>query len=168
MTSKADPIESNADPVDSDADRIEAVTARLRAAGLRATAPRVAVLAEVAADGHLTVDQIATGARRRLGAISTQAVYDALGALTGVGLVRRIEPAGSPTRYETRVGDNHHHVVCRSCGAIADVDCAAGDPPCLSPSDAQGFVIDEAEVIFWGTCPMCQTTSKPDEKESAR
>ncbi|MGZ4184822.1 MAG: Fur family transcriptional regulator [Solirubrobacteraceae bacterium] len=158
----------DADPIDSDAERIEAVTARLRGAGLRATAPRVAVLAEVAADGHLTVDQIATGARRRLGAISTQAVYDALGALTGVGLVRRIEPAGSPTRYETRVGDNHHHVVCRSCGAIADVDCAVGDPPCLSPSDAGGFEIDEAEVIFWGTCPLCQTTSIPNEKESAR
>lgn len=152
----------------SNSDPLEAFTAQLRVAGLRATAPRVAVLAEVAADGHLTVDQIATGARRRLGAISTQAVYDALGALTGVGLVRRIEPAGSPTRYETRVGDNHHHVVCRSCGAIADVDCAVGDPPCLSPSDAEGFEIDEAEVIFWGTCPLCQTTSKPNEKESAR
>jgi Fur family ferric uptake transcriptional regulator len=158
----------NADPVDPNAEGIKAVTAQLRAAGLRATAPRVAVLAEVAADGHLTVDQIAMGARRRLGAISTQAVYDALGALTGVGLVRRIKPAGSPTRYETRVGDNHHHVVCLCCGAIADVDCAVGDPPCLSPSDAQGFEIDEAEVIFWGTCPMCQTTSKPNEKESAR
>jgi Fur family ferric uptake transcriptional regulator len=152
----------------STADPIEAATRRLRAAGLRATAPRVAVLVEVAAGPHVTVDQIATGARRRLGAISTQAVYDALGALTGVGLVRRIEPAGSPTRYETRVGDNHHHVICRSCGAIADVDCAVGDPPCLLPSDAGGFEIDEAEVIFWGTCPLCQTTSKPNEKESAR
>jgi Fe2+ or Zn2+ uptake regulation protein len=141
---------------------------RLRAAGLRATAPRIAVLAEVAAGPHLTVDQIATGARRRLGAISTQAVYDALGALTGMGLVRRIEPAGSPTRYETRVGDNHHHVVCRACGVIADIDCAVGEQPCLSPSDAGGFVIDEAEVTFWGLCPSCQTTSTSHEKESAR
>jgi Fur family transcriptional regulator, stress-responsive regulator len=161
MTADTDSIGSNADP-------IETATAQLRAAGLRATAPRVAVLAEVAAGPHRTVDQIATGARRRLGAISTQAVYDALGALTGMGLVRRIEPAGSPTRYETRVGDNHHHVVCRSCGAIADVDCALGDPPCLSPSSAEGFVIDEAEVTFWGLCPSCQTTSTSHEQESAR
>jgi len=152
----------------SSSEPIAQAAARLRATGLRATAPRVAVLAEVASGPHLTVDQIATGARRRLGAISTQAVYDALGALTGVGLVRRIEPAGSPTRYETRVGDNHHHVVCRSCGAIADVDCAVGDPPCLSPSDAGGFVIDEAEVTFWGLCPSCQTTPNIHEKENAR
>jgi Fur family ferric uptake transcriptional regulator len=168
MTATADPIASTADPIASTADPIVVATARLRAAGLRATAPRVAVLAEVAGGPHLTVEQIAAGARRRLGAISTQAVYDALGALTGVGLVRRIEPAGSPTRYETRVGDNHHHVVCRSCGAIADVDCAVGDPPCLSPSDAGGFVIDEADVTFWGLCPECQTPSIPQEQESAR
>jgi Fur family ferric uptake transcriptional regulator len=161
MTSSADPTGSNSEPVATAA-------ARLRAAGLRATAPRVAVLAEVAAGRHLTVEQIGTAARRRLGAISTQAVYDALGALSGMGLVRQIEPAGSPTRYETRVGDNHHHVVCRSCGAIADIDCAIGDQPCLSPSDAEGFVIDEAEVTFWGTCPSCQTTSTSHEKESAR
>jgi Fur family ferric uptake transcriptional regulator len=142
--------------------------ARLRAAGLRATAPRVAVLVEVAAGPHLTVEQIGSGARRRLGAISTQAVYDALGALTDVGLVRRIEPAGSPARYETRVDDNHHHVVCRSCGAITDIDCAVGDPPCLAPADATGFVIDEAEVTFWGLCPGCQATSPSHDKESAR
>ena len=147
---------------------IAQAAARLRAAGLRATGPRVAVLAEVAAGPHLTVEQIAGGARRRLGAISTQAVYDALGALTSVGLVRRIEPAGSPTRYETRVGDNHHHVVCRSCGAIADIQCAVGDPPCLSPSDDAGFVIDEAEVTFWGLCHDCQTTSKSNDRERAR
>jgi Fur family ferric uptake transcriptional regulator len=142
-----------------DTDPSAAATERLRAMGLRATAPRVAVLAEVAAGPHTTVEQIATGARRRLGAISTQAVYDALGVLTRVGVVRRIEPAGSPTRYETRVGDNHHHVVCRSCGAIADVDCAVGEAPCLSPSNADGFVIDEAEVTFWGLCPGCQEQS---------
>jgi Fur family transcriptional regulator, stress-responsive regulator len=168
MASSADPIVLLQDASVSSADPSEMATARLRAAGLRATGPRVAVLAEVADGPHLTVDQIATGARRRLGAISTQAVYDALGALTGVGLVRRIEPAGSPTRYETRVGDNHHHVVCRSCGAIADVDCAVGDPPCLAPSDAGGFVIDEADATFWGLCPNCQTPSTPHEKENAR
>ena len=97
--------------------------------------------------------------RDRVGAISTQAVYDVLGALTRAGLLRRIEPAGSPTRYETRVGDNHHHVVCRSCGTIADVDCVLGEPPCLSPAEAGGFVVDEAEITFWGMCPTCQTVS---------
>jgi Fur family ferric uptake transcriptional regulator len=140
--------------------------ASLRDAGLRVTAPRLAVLAEVSEGKHLTVDQIALAARVRIGAISTQTVYDALGALGAAGLVRRIEPAGSPTRYETRVGDNHHHAVCRSCGAIADVDCAVGDPPCLSPADASGFVIDEAEVVFWGVCPTCQQNPELGPKES--
>lgn len=133
-------------------------TAILRRAGLRVTGPRVAVLSELAEDKHLTADQIAESVRARVGTISTQAVYDVLRALTTAGLVRRIEPAGSPTRYETRVGDNHHHVVCRSCGAITDVDCVVGEPPCLSPADASGFVIDEAEITFWGLCPICQTT----------
>lgn len=141
--------------------------AALRDADLRVTAPRVAVLAEMADGKHVTADQVAVAVRGRLGTISTQAVYDVLGALTRAGLLRRIEPAGSPARYETRVGDNHHHVVCRSCGAIADVDCVVGEPPCLSPASAGGFVIDEAEVTFWGLCPDCQTTSKPDEKEHA-
>lgn len=130
----------------------------LRRAGLRVTGPRVAVLSDLAEDKHLTADQLAEAVRARVGTISTQAVYDVLRALTTAGLVRRIEPAGSPTRYETRVGDNHHHVVCRSCGAITDVDCVIGEPPCLSPADASGFVIDEAEVTFWGLCPTCQTT----------
>jgi Fe2+ or Zn2+ uptake regulation protein len=141
--------------------------AALRDAGLRVTAPRVAVLAEMADGKHVTADQVALAVRGRLGTISTQAVYDVLGALTRAGLLRRIEPAGSPARYETRVGDNHHHVVCRSCGAIADVDCVVGEPPCLSPASAGGFVIDEAEVTFWGLCPDCQTTSKPNEQEHA-
>jgi Fur family transcriptional regulator, stress-responsive regulator len=141
--------------------------AALRDAGLRVTAPRVAVLAEMADGKHVTADQVALAVRDRLGTISTQAVYDVLGALTRAGLLRRIEPAGSPARYETRVGDNHHHVVCRSCGAIADVDCVVGEPSCLSPASAGGFVIDEAEVTFWGLCPDCQTTSKPNEKEHA-
>ena len=141
------------------------LAAAVRSAGLRVTAPRVAVLSEVTEGKHVTADQVAQAVRDRDGTISTQAVYDVLGALTRAGLVRRIEPAGSPARYETRVGDNHHHVVCRSCGAITDVDCVIGEAPCLSPADASGFIIDEAEVTFWGLCPACQTTHA--RKESA-
>jgi Fe2+ or Zn2+ uptake regulation protein len=143
------------------------IAAAVRNAGLRVTAPRVAVLSEVTEGKHVTADQVAQAVRDRVGTISTQAVYDVLGALTRAGLVRRIEPDGSPARYETRVGDNHHHVVCRSCGAITDVDCVVGDPPCLTPADASGFIIDEAEVTFWGLCPTCQTTPKSSEKERA-
>lgn len=143
------------------------IPATLRGAGLRVTAARVAVLSEIQAGQHLTADQVAAGVRIRIGAISTQAVYDVLSALTRAGLLRRIEPAGSPTRYETRVGDNHHHVVCRSCGTIADVDCLVGERPCLSPSEAGGFIIDEAEVTFWGMCPNCQAVSEaPVQKET--
>ncbi|MFL5863829.1 MAG: Fur family transcriptional regulator [Solirubrobacteraceae bacterium] len=127
---------------------------------MRVTAPRVAVLSEIQAGQHLTADQVAVGVRARLGTISTQAVYDVLGALTTAGLLRRIEPAGSPTRYETRVGDTHHHVVCRRCGSIVDVDCVVGAPPCLSPSEAGGFIVDEAEVTFWGLCPTCQQVAQ--------
>jgi Fur family transcriptional regulator, stress-responsive regulator len=129
----------------------------LRGAGLRVTAARVALL-EIVRDGdHLGVEAIASGVRDRLGHISLQAVYEALHALTAAGLVRRIEPAGSPARFEGRVGDNHHHVVCRSCGAVADVDCAVGEAPCLIAPDDQGFSIDEAEVTYWGLCPGCST-----------
>jgi Fur family transcriptional regulator, stress-responsive regulator len=143
------------------------VAVTLRAAGMRVTAPRVAVLSELRAGQHLTPDQVAVGVRDRVGPISTQAVYDVLAALTRVGLLRRIEPAGSATRYETRVGDNHHHVVCRGCGAIADVDCMVGEPPCLSPPDAGGFIVDEAEITFWGVCLACQAVaSEPEFKES--
>jgi Fur family transcriptional regulator, stress-responsive regulator len=143
-----------------------AVSAALRSAGLRVTASRLAVLSAVAEGGHLTADQVAADVRGRVGTISTQAVYDVLGALTRAGLTRRIEPAGSPARYETRVDDNHHHVVCRACGAVRDVDCAVGEPPCVLPTDAGGFVIDEAEVTFWGLCPTCQTTSNSHVKET--
>ncbi|CAL9651875.1 Fur family transcriptional regulator [Streptomyces sp. Tu 3180] len=129
----------------------------LRGAGLRATAARVALLDTVREGDHLGVDEIARGVRERIGHVSVQAVYEALNALTGAGLVRRIEPAGSPARYEGRVGDNHHHLVCRSCGRVADVDCAVGDAPCLTASDGHGFVIDEAEVVYWGLCPGCST-----------
>ena len=128
----------------------------LRSRGLRVTRPRVAVLEVLSTGGHLEVDEIATRVRARLESVSTQAVYDVLGALSRAGLARRIEPAGSPARYESRVGDNHHHVVCRGCGEVADIDCAVGEAPCLDPSTAHGFVIDEAEVTFWGLCPTCQ------------
>lgn len=137
----------------------------LRDAGLRITAPRVAVLSEIRAGQHLTADQVASGVRARVGTISTQAVYDVLSALTGAGLLRRIEPAGSPTRYETRVGDNHHHVVCRGCGAIADVDCVVAERPCLTPSETGGFIIDEAEITFWGTCPTCQAAEQTTPRQ---
>ncbi|MGW1811614.1 Fur family transcriptional regulator [Streptomyces sp. NPDC002078] len=129
----------------------------LRGAGLRVTAARVALLETVRAGDHLGVEAIASGVRDRVGHISLQAVYEALHALTAAGLVRRIEPAGHPARYEGRVGDNHHHIVCRSCGAVVDVDCAVGDAPCLTASDDRGFAIDEAEVVYWGTCPDCST-----------
>jgi len=127
----------------------------LRGAGLRVTAARVALLETVRDGAHLDVDAIASGVRDRVGHISLQAVYEALHALTAARLIRRIEPAGSPARFEGRVGDNHHHVVCRSCGVVADVDCAVGDTPCLTASDDHGFTIDEAEVVYWGLCPDC-------------
>ncbi|WP_234534348.1 Fur family transcriptional regulator [Streptomyces shenzhenensis] len=133
--------------------------AELRDAGLRVTAARVALLETVRHGDHLDVETIASGVRERVGHISLQAVYDALHALTTAGLIRRIEPAGSPARFEGRVGDNHHHVLCRSCGALADVDCAVGDAPCLTASDDHGFAIDEAEVIYWGLCPACSTVN---------
>jgi len=129
----------------------------LRQAGLRVTAARIALLETVRAGDHLDVDTIATRVRDRLGTISVQAVYEALHALTDAGLIARIEPAGHPARFEGRVGDNHHHIVCRSCGAVVDVDCVVGEPPCLTASDDHGFSIDEAQVIFWGLCPDCST-----------
>jgi Fur family ferric uptake transcriptional regulator len=133
-------------------------SALLREADLRVTRPRVAVLGAVHALPHADTDTIISAVRRELPDVSHQAVYDSLHTLTAVGLVRRIKPSGSLARYESRVGDNHHHVVCRSCGAIADVDCAVGDAPCLTASDDHGFVVDEAEVVYWGTCPDCAAT----------
>jgi Fur family ferric uptake transcriptional regulator len=131
----------------------------LRGAGLRVTAVRVALLETVRDGDHLGAEAIAAGVRDRVGHVSLQAVYDALHALATAGLVRRLEPAGSPARYEGRVGDNHHHVVCRSCGVLADVDCAVGEAPCLTASDDHGYAIGEAEVIYWGLCPDCSTGS---------
>jgi Fur family ferric uptake transcriptional regulator len=135
------------------------IAEELRGAGLRVTAGRVALLETVRNGDHLGVEEIAAGVRDRVGHISVQAVYDALHALTVAGLVRRIEPPGSPARFEGRIQDNHHHVVCRSCGVIADVDCAVGEAPCLTASDDRGFAIDEAEVTYWGLCPNCSTAN---------
>jgi len=129
--------------------------AMLRHASLRVTRQRMAVLTAVHADPHADTDAVIRGARTVLPDVSHQAVYDALAALTGAGLLRRIQPAGSVARYEARVGDNHHHVVCRSCGTVADVDCAVGEAPCLTASHSHGFTIDEAEVVYWGRCPDC-------------
>jgi len=129
----------------------------LRGAGLRVTAVRVALLEAVRHGDHLGVEALAAAVRERVGHVSLQAVYEALNALAATGLVRRIQPAGSPARFEGRIGDNHHHVICRACGAVADVDCAVGEAPCLTASDDHGFEIDEAEVIYWGLCPDCST-----------
>jgi Fe2+ or Zn2+ uptake regulation protein len=127
----------------------------LRGADLRVTRPRLAVLTAVFDHPHADTGSLIEAVRGDLGEVSPQAVYDVLRALTDAGLLRRIEPAGSVARYESRVADNHHHVICRGCGAIADVDCAVGDTPCLTASETNGFTIDEAEVIYWGTCPDC-------------
>lgn len=141
------------------------VAERLRAHGLRVTAPRVAVLHVIAQmPDHPDADAVRAAVAGRLGSVSTQAVYDTLHALTGAGLLRRIEPAGHPARYETRVDDNHHHLICRACGDTRDVDCAAGRAPCLEPPAIDGFLIDEAEVIFWGLCPRCRHTEPPTKE----
>lgn len=150
--------------------------ATLRAASLRVTAPRLAVLAAVERHPHVDVETIAAAVRSRIGSVSTQAVYDVLRALTGAGLLRRIEPAGSPALFETRVGDNHHHVVCRGCGTVADVECAIGAAPCLEPAAGNGFAldfaVDEAEITYWGTCLHCQNgaavTAVPVDKRPPR
>jgi len=131
----------------------------LRGAGLRVTRPRTAVLDAVHELPHADTESIIGAVRRDLPEVSHQAVYDSLSALTEAGLVRRIQPSGSVARYESRINDNHHHVVCRTCGAIADVDCAVGHAPCLTASDDSGFRIDEAEVIYWGLCPECSATA---------
>lgn len=131
----------------------------LRGAGLRATRPRVAVLRWLTGHPHSTAEQAASAVRRELGAVSTQAVYDVLHACTEAGLLRRIEPAGHPARFETRTADNHHHLVCRSCGRTVDVDCVHGAAPCLTPSTTAGYEVDEAEVVFWGLCPNCRSAA---------
>lgn len=135
------------------------LTHLLRQAGLRVTRPRIAVLTAVHTHPHADTESLIRFARDELSDVSHQTVYDSLHALTAAGLLRRIQPSGSVARYESRVGDNHHHAVCRSCGAIADVDCVVGDAPCLAASGDTGFVIDEAEIVFWGLCPTCISTS---------
>jgi Fur family ferric uptake transcriptional regulator len=131
----------------------------LRKHGVQVTAQRLAVLRAVAGHPHCTADAVAVNVRAEIGTISRQAVYDALGILTERGLIRRIQPAGSPALYEQRVGDNHHHAICRVCGKTVDVDCAVGEAPCLTAGDDSGFSIDEAEVIYWGTCPECRAAA---------
>src|SRR6187401_1865886 len=132
----------------------------LRQRGIQVTAQRLAVLRAVSTEPHITADAVAEAVRGEIGAISLQSVYDALGILVTEGLIRRIQPAGSPARFEDRVGDNHHHLICRICGSVVDVDCAVGKAPCLTAHDDNGYQIDEAEVAYWGRCPDCQGKSK--------
>jgi Fur family ferric uptake transcriptional regulator len=139
----------------------------LRAASLRVTRPRLAVLGAVHEHPHSDTDAVLAAARSRLGTVSHQAVYDVLRVLSDAGLVRRIQPPGSVARYEARVGDNHHHLVCRECGAIVDVDCAVGESPCLTPSDDHGYAVEEAEVVYRGRCPDC-TARTPEPTSSPR
>ena len=127
----------------------------LRQRGIQVTAQRLAVLRAVSGQPHITADAVAEGVRAEIGAISLQSVYDALSVLVNEGLIRRIQPAGSPARFEDRVGDNHHHLICRICGRLVDVDCAIGSAPCLTAADDSGYDIDEAEVVYWGRCPEC-------------
>lgn len=129
---------------------------KLRQHHVQVTAQRLAVFRAVSSRPHCTADEVAEDVRAQIGAISRQAVYDALGLLSEKGLIRRIQPAGSPARYEDRVGDNHHHLVCRNCGKLVDVDCAVGDAPCLTPASGSGYQIDEAEVVYWGICSECR------------
>ncbi len=131
---------------------------QLRSHGVQVTAQRVAVMQAVTDQPHATADEVTAGARGSIGTISRQSVYDSLGVLEDAGLIRRIQPAGSPARFEDRVRDNHHHLICRDCGRLVDVDCAVGDTPCLTAADDRGYDIDEAEVVYWGRCPDCQAS----------
>jgi Fur family ferric uptake transcriptional regulator len=144
----------------------------LRQRGIQVTAQRLAVLRAVAGQPHITADGVAGAVRAEIGAISTQSVYDALSVLVAEGLLRRIQPSGSPARFENRVGDNHHHLICRVCGLVVDVDCATGSAPCLAAADEQGYEVDEAEVAYWGRCPECQakaaTSPFPSEPPTRR
>lgn len=136
-------------------------TALLRQHGVQVTAQRLAVLRAVTDSPHSTADDVDKVARAEIGSISRQAVYDALDTLTGRGILRRIQPAGSAARYETRINDNHHHLICRICNRMVDVDCAVGDTPCLTAADDAGYEVDEAEVVYWGRCPQCQSQQQP-------
>ncbi|MDV6014651.1 Fur family transcriptional regulator [Haloechinothrix sp. LS1_15] len=140
---------------------------RLRQAGLRVTGPRLAILEWLAEHPHATADEIGNGVRDHLRSVSTQAVYDVLSACSDAGLVRRIEPAGHPARFECRTGDNHHHLVCRGCGRISDVDCIRGNAPCIFPDDTQGYEIDEAELVFWGRCFHCSNPTAAGAEDTS-
>ena len=140
----------------------------LRQRGIQVTAQRLAVLRAVSSEPHITADAVAEAVRAEIGAISLQSVYDALGVLVTEGLIRRIQPAGSPARFEDRVGDNHHHLICRVCGRVVDVDCAVGNAPCLTAHDDNGYQIDEAEVAYWGRCPDCQAQSESPSRPGSR
>jgi Fur family ferric uptake transcriptional regulator len=150
------------------------LAALLRERGIHVTAQRLAVLRAVSAEPHIAADRVADVVRAEIGAISLQSVYDALNVLVAEGLIRRIQPAGSPARFEDRVGDNHHHLICRICGRVVDVDCAVGSAPCLTAHDDQGYEIDEAEIAYWGRCPDCQAQppasplSDPPQKRRSR
>jgi Fur family transcriptional regulator, stress-responsive regulator len=148
--------------------RSDSSTELLRTAGLRVTAPRVMVLRVLAERPHAAADAVIGAVRSELGAVSTQGVYDVLHACSEAGIVRRTQPAGGPARYELRVGDNHHHLVCRRCGTVNDVDCVVGEAPCLEPSDHLGFDVDEAEVVFWGVCAECRENARPPANEEQR
>ena len=143
-------------------------TQLLREHGLQVTAQRLAVIRAVAAQPHATADELADAVRAEIGTISRQSVYDTLGVLLDNRLIRRIQPPGSPARYEDRVGDNHHHLICRRCGRMVDVDCAVGAAPCLTPVDDSGYEVDEAEVIYWGVCPDCREASPADRAQESR
>jgi Fur family ferric uptake transcriptional regulator len=147
------------------------VAALLRQRGVQVTAQRLAVLQAVTRHSHISADTVAEVVRTEIGVISQQSVYDALGLLVSEGLIRRIQPSGSPARFEARVGDNHHHLICRACGGVVDVDCAVGFVPCLTPIDDRGYEIDEAEVVYWGRCPACveraRRSSRGDERRTA-
>jgi len=136
----------------------------LRQHGIQVTAQRLAVLRAVAGEPHITAEGVAEAVRAEIGAISRQSVYDALNVLVGEGLIRRIQPVGSPARYEDRVGDNHHHLICRVCGRLVDVDCAVGSAPCLTAADGKGYEIDEAEVAYWGRCPECRAEGRTSSR----
>jgi Fur family transcriptional regulator, stress-responsive regulator len=141
----------------------------LRERGIQVTAQRLAVLRAVSGQPHITADGVAEAVRAEIGAISLQSVYDALGILVSERLIRRIQPAGSPARYEDRVGDNHHHLICRVCGRVVDIDCAVGSAPCLTASDDMGYEIDEAEVAYWGRCPECVAAGRTtSERQSSK
>jgi Fur family ferric uptake transcriptional regulator len=140
----------------------------LRQRGIQVTAQRLAVMRAVRARPHVTADAVAEAVRTEIGAISLQSVYDALSVLVSEGLIRRIQPAGSPARFEDRVGDNHHHLICRTCGCMIDIDCAVGSAPCLTAADDKGYEIHEAEVVYWGRCPDCQAQSTTSRRDGSR